>query len=79
MQYDVPVWKCLFLLAAEALVEGGGDGLAVHVLTDEDELLHAVAVGVVPVALAGWDNEVVTVSGNKVYIAQFNEYKNYTN
>ena len=36
---------------AEALVEGSGDGLAVHVLADEDEFLHAVAVGVVPVAL----------------------------
>src|SRR3712207_1126604 len=31
-------------------VEGGGDGLLVEALTYEDELLHAVAIGFVPVA-----------------------------
>lgn len=35
----------------QAGVEGLGDGLTVEVLADEDDFLHAVAVGVVPVAL----------------------------
>lgn len=35
---------------AEALVEGGGYGGAVHVLADEDEFLHTVAESVIPVA-----------------------------
>ena len=38
-------------LLFEAFVELLGDELAVEVLTDEDELLHAVAIVLIPVAL----------------------------
>ena len=38
------------LAGFEAGVEGGGDGFAVEVAADEDELDHAVAVFFVPVA-----------------------------
>lgn len=40
---------CSYLVSRfEAGVEQGFDGLAVHVLANEYELLHTVAVGVVP-------------------------------
>lgn len=39
-----------YLLVSQALVEAGDDGALVHLLTDEDELLHAVAILLVPVA-----------------------------
>ena len=38
------------LAGFEAGVEGGGDGFAVEVAADEDELDHAVTVFFVPVA-----------------------------
>ena len=37
-------------VSLEALVEGGGDSFLVHLLPDENEFLHAVAVLFVPVA-----------------------------
>lgn len=37
-------------LVSQALVEAGDDGALVHLLTDEDQLLHAVAILLVPVA-----------------------------
>ena len=37
------------LLLAHTFLQSLDDGLAVHIPADEDELLHAVAVGIVPV------------------------------
>lgn len=44
----------------EAVVEFGADGLLVELLTDEDELLHAVSILGIPVVLYLWfaDEEV---------------------
>lgn len=42
---------CHFFLLFQTAVEFAGNGLLVEMLTNEDQLLHAVAVAVVPIAL----------------------------
>ena len=49
MEKNVPL-----MLLYEASIEKCFDGFAIHVLSDEYELLHAVAVLLVPIAFYLW-------------------------
>ena len=50
----MPGRSVLLMLLYEASIKERFDGFAVHVLTDEYELLHAVAILLVPIAFYLW-------------------------